>query len=355
MNRKKVFITGSSGLVGSEAVLFFDRKGWSVCGVDNNMRRDFFGADGDTSGTLERLKQATRHFEHHDLDVRDSPSIRRLVREVRPDLLIHCASQPSHDLASQRPFDDFDVNARGTLNLLEAARECCPESPFVFLSTNKVYGDAPNEVPLTELETRYDYARAQDGEGIDESCRIDACQHSLFGASKLAADILVQEYGRYFGMPTVCFRAGCITGPLHAGAELHGFLAYLARCFREGRDYRIYGYKGKQVRDNIHAFDVCTAIDAFFENPKKAAVYNMGGCRENSLSVLEAIRRFESLSGKRLRVEYVEANRKGDHICYISNMNKFKRDFPYWRITKSLEDILGELVETKLIQDLLTK
>src|SRR5581483_424957 len=248
---KTVLITGSSGLIGSEAVAFFDRRGWAVHGVDNNMRRDFFGPDGDTTWNLERLRQSTTRFTHHPLDIRDREAVAHLVRSIRPDLVIHAAAQPSHDLAKDRPFDDFDVNAGGTLNLLEAVRRGCPESPFIFMSTNKVYGDAPNELALVELATRYDYADPADWHGVAETCRVDACLHSLFGASKLAADVMVQEYGRYFQMPTVCFRGGCLTGPNHSGAELHGFLAYLARAVAEERRYRIYGYGGKQVRDNI--------------------------------------------------------------------------------------------------------
>ncbi len=340
---RRVLITGSSGLIGSEAAAFFDQRGWAVYGVDNNMRRDFFGPDGDTTWNLLRLKRETRHFTHHDLDIRQREALRELVRECRPDLIIHCAGQPSHDLARSRPFDDFEVNAVGTLNLLEAVRHVCPESPFVFLSTNKVYGDAPNERPLKELPTRWEYADPADWEGIDETCRIDASLHSLFGVSKAAADLMVQEYGRCFGMPTVCFRGGCLTGPNHSGAELHGFLAYLARAVREGRTYRIYGYKGKQVRDNIHSYDVCTAIWAFYEAPRVAAVYNLGGGRANSVSVVEAIARFEDLIGKPLKVEYVEANRPGDHICYISNLRRLKAHFPKWEITRSLDDIFREL------------
>ena len=340
---KKVLITGSSGLIGSEAVTFFDEQGWEVHGVDNNMRREFFGPDGDTTWNLERLRQSTRHFTHHNLDIRHREAMLTLVQDQRPDLIIHCAAQPSHDLAKDRPFDDFEVNAVGTLNLLEAVRRYCPESPFIFMSTNKVYGDAPNEKPLVELETRWDYAKTEDHEGIDETCRVDACLHSLFGASKLAADIMVQEYGRYFDMPTVCFRGGCLTGPNHSGAELHGFLAYLARAVKEGRTYRIYGYKGKQVRDNIHSCDVCTAFLAFYNNPKPAAVYNLGGGRANSVSMLEAITRFEELLGKKLHAEYIEQNRIGDHICYISNMSRFRHDYPTWEISKSLDEIFEEL------------
>jgi CDP-paratose 2-epimerase len=340
---KRAIVTGSSGLIGSEAVVFLDARGWEVHGVDNNMRGDFFGPDGDTTWNLERIRSVTRRFVHHDLDIRTRAAMLDLVAQVRPDLVIHAAAQPSHDLAKDRPFDDFEVNAVGTLNLLEAARRACPESPFVFMSTNKVYGDAPNELALVELETRYDYADPALREGIDESCRVDACLHSLFGASKLAADVMVQEYGRYFGMPTVCFRGGCLTGPNHSSAELHGFLAYLVRAVREGRTYRIYGYKGKQVRDNIHSHDVCTAFLAFYERPRVAAVYNLGGGRENSVSMLEAIRRAEDAVGKRLAVAYVDQNRVGDHICYISNLARFRADYPAWSITRTIDDVFAEL------------
>jgi CDP-paratose 2-epimerase len=341
---KKLLVTGSSGLIGSEAVAFFSTRGWASYGVDNNIRRDFFGPDGDTTWNLERLRKAVRNFDHHSLDIRDRAAMFDLFKKVQPDLVIHCAAQPSHDLAARRPFDDFDINAGGTLNLLEAARSFCPEAPFIFMSTNKVYGDAPNEIPMVESKTRYDYARPEDREGIDESCRVDASLHSVFGASKLAADIMVQEYGRYFGMPTVCFRGGCLTGPNHSGAELHGFLAYVARCVKEGRTYRIYGYKGKQVRDNIHSVDVCGAFMAFCENPRAGAVYNLGGSRVNSVSVLEAVARLEELTGKKLKSEYVDQNRRGDHICYYSNLARFKKDYPSWALTRSLDDILRALV-----------
>ena len=337
-----VLVTGSSGLIGSEAVTFFDARGWNVHGVDNNMRLDFFGPDGDTTANLKRLLGVTRSFTHHEADIRDRAGMHELVRTVRPDLIIHCAAQPSHDLAKDRPFDDFDINAAGTLNLLEAARRGCPESPFVFMSTNKVYGDAPNELPLVERATRYDYARPEDHAGITEACRVDACLHSLFGASKLAADVMVQEYGRYFDMPTVCFRGGCLTGPHHSGAELHGFLAYLVRAIKEGRTYRIYGYKGKQVRDNIHSYDVCAAFLAFYERPRAAAVYNLGGGRDNSISVMEAIAALEQRTGKTLAVQYVDQARVGDHICYISDLRRLMTDYPGWRITRSLDDILSE-------------
>jgi CDP-paratose 2-epimerase len=284
-----------------------------------------------------------RRFTHHDLDIRDRAAIDALLRANRPELVIHCAAQPSHDLAKDRPFEDFEINAVGTLSLLEAARGHCPETPFVFMSTNKVYGDAPNEKPVVEQPTRWEYADPADVEGIDESCRLDRSLHTLFGASKLAADILVQEYGRYFNMPTVCFRAGCLTGPNHAGAELHGFLAYLARAVKEGRVYRIFGYRGKQVRDNCHASDVCTACLAFYEHPGRAAVYNLGGGRANSVSVIEAIAAFEDRLGRRLTVEYVEEPRVGDHVCYISDLRRLRADYPQWRITRSIGEIIGEL------------
>jgi CDP-paratose 2-epimerase len=314
-----------------------------VHGIDNNLRRDFFGEHGDTTWNLVRLRQVTRRFEHHHLDVRDRASLLRLVRGTHPQLIVHAAAQPSHDLAAARPFEDFEINATGTLNLLEAARAACPDSPFVFLSTNKVYGDAPNELELVELETRWDYADPKRREGIDETMRIDASTHSLFGVSKAAGDLLVQEYGRYFGLPTVCFRGGCLTGPNHSGAELHGFLAYLARALREGLTYRIYGYLGKQVRDNIHSFDVCTAIMAFAEAPRTAAVYNLGGGRESSVSLLEAIARLEELTGKKLATEYVDQPRRGDHICYISDLRRFRSDYPGWEPTVGLDEILAQL------------
>jgi CDP-paratose 2-epimerase len=340
---RSVLITGSSGLVGSEAVSFFDRMGWTVHGVDNNMRREFFGPDGDTTPNLQRLRQSTQRFTHHELDLRDRPRVLELLRQVRPGALIHCASQPSHDLARDRPFDDFEVNASATLTLLEAVRKWAPECPFVFMSTNKVYGDAPNERPLRELSTRWEYSNPADYYGIDESCRVDASLHSLFGVSKLAADLMVQEYGRYFGMPTVCFRGGCLTGPRHAGAEMHGFLAYVARAVKEGRTYRIYGYGGKQVRDNLHAHDVCGAFWAFIQRPRCAAVYNLGGGRENSISVLEAIRALEERLGRTLTVELREEPRLGDHICYISDLRKLRADYPEWSVSRSLERILEEL------------
>jgi CDP-paratose 2-epimerase len=308
------------------------------------MRRDFFGPDGDTTWNLHNLLRATRRFRHLDSDIRDRASMLALFRETPIDAVIHAAAQPSHDLAARRPLDDFDVNAGGTLNLLEAARQHRPDAVFCFMSTNKVYGDAPNELPLVELETRYDYARPDDMPGIAEDFRIDRSLHSLLGASKLAADIMVQEYGRYFGLRTGCFRGGCLTGAAHSAAELHGFLAYLVKAARQDRLYRIYGYKGKQVRDNIHAYDVCRALEAFINAPRAGEVYNLGGGRENSVSVLEAIARIETLTGRPMKHEYVDQNRKGDHLCYISNLAKLKAHFPGWSITRSLDDILAEMV-----------
>jgi CDP-paratose 2-epimerase len=340
---KKLLVTGSSGLIGSECVTHFDNLGWNVCGVDNNMRRDFFGEDGNTMWNLERIKTVTRNFTHHALDIRNREAMLHLMEQVKPDFVIHCAAQPSHDLAATRPFDDFDVNAVGTFNLLEATRRHAPEAVFCFMSTNKVYGDAPNELPLKELENRWEYALSEHYTGINEFMRIDQSKHSLFGADKVAADVLVQEYGRYFGMKTACFRGGCLTGPAHSAVELHGFLAYLIKCVRSGRHYRIFGYLGKQVRDNIHSADVCRAFQAFYENPRCGEVYNLGGGRGNSLSMLEAIAKAEDAVGKKLDYEYVDQNRSGDHVCYISDLTKMQAHFPNWGITRSLENIFEEI------------
>ena len=342
---KKLLVTGSSGLVGSESVSYFDSKGWEIHGVDNNMRRDFFGDDGDTTWNLKRLQASTNNFHHHHVDVRDREAVLKILEEVKPDFVIHCAAQPSHDLAATRPFDDFDVNAVGTMNMLEAARRFAPDAPFGHLSTNKVYGDAPNEIKLKETETRWDYDDPAYAGGISEDFRIDRSKHSIFGASKVAADVMVQEYGRYFDMKTACFRGGCLTGPAHSAAELHGFLAYLVKCCEEGRTYRIYGYKGKQVRDNIHSLDVSRVLEAFYESPRSGEVYNLGGGRNNSISILEAIARTEDVTGKKMNHEYVDQNRSGDHICYISDLTKLREHFPGWDITKSLDDIFAEIAD----------
>lgn len=341
----KLIVTGSSGLIGSEVVEHFDRLGWDVRGVDNNMRADFFGPGGDTRWNQRRLEAACRHFTHHELDIRDRAAVQQMLEQLRPDAVVHTAAQPSHDLAASRPFDDFDVNAVGTLNLLEATRRFAPEAVFVHMSTNKVYGDAPNELPLDELETRWEYARKEDWNGVREDMRIDRSKHSLFGASKVAGDVMVQEYGRYFGMKTCCLRGGCLTGPHHSGVELHGFLSYLVKVNVEGGLYRVFGYKGKQVRDNIHSHDVARFIEMFIAEPRYGEVYNIGGGRGNSCSILEAFARVESLTGKEMRWEYVEKNREGDHICYISDLSKMKAHYPGWGITKSLDDIFEEIVE----------
>jgi CDP-paratose 2-epimerase len=347
----RVLVTGSSGLIGSEAVLWMDGQGHEVVGIDNNMRRDFFGEKGDTTWMLERLKARTKRFRHCDLDIRDRRAMHELWREFRPELVIHCAAQPSHDLAATRPLDDFDVNAVGTVNILEATRLTVPESVFIFMSTNKVYGDAPNFLPLEELETRYDYADPADREGIRETMSIDHCLHSVFGASKVAADIMVQEYGRYFGIRTGIFRGGCLTGPSHSGVELHGFLNYLARVVKAGGTYTIFGYKGKQVRDQIHSYDVIQAMWAFACDPKPGEVYNLGGGRANSASVLESIASLEALTGKKLAYEYNPQARRGDHICYISDLSKLKSHYPDWRLTYSLARIMEELVRDEYEKD----
>jgi CDP-paratose 2-epimerase len=341
---KKILVTGSSGLIGSEAVEHFDRQGHEVVGVDNNMRREFFGPAGDTLWNLERLRSATKRFQHFSTDIRDRAALEKLFSVHLFDLIIHCAAQPSHDKARDIPIIDFEVNALGTLNLLEATRQHCPEAVFIFMSTNKVYGDAPNELPLKELNTRWDYARPEDSRGIAETCRIDQTLHSLFGASKAAADLLAQEYGRYFKMNVGVFRGGCLTGPSHSGVELHGFLSYLVKVALSAGTYSVFGYKAKQVRDNIHSHDVVRAFEEFAANPRPGAVYNLGGGRQNSVSMLEAIERVEQMSGKKLDWKYVDEARKGDHICYISDLRKFQSDYPNWGITRSLDFIFEEIV-----------
>ena len=346
MKNRILMVTGSSGLIGSEVVEGFIKRGWKVHGLDNNMRASFFGPQGDTRWNQERLRASYLDFSHHEVDIRDRKAVLEWVSRLKPDAIVHTAAQPSHDLAASRPFDDFDVNAVGTLNLLEAARQACPESPFVHMSTNKVYGDAPNEIALKELGTRWDYADPLYENGIAESFRIDQSKHSLFGASKVAADVVVQEYGRYFGMATCCLRGGCLTGPNHSGVELHGFLSYLIRCNLEEKTYRIYGYKGKQVRDNIHSYDVVEFISRFIESPRSGEVYNIGGGRENSISILEAFALISDISGKAMKYEYLDQNRQGDHICYISNLEKLKEHFPGWSITKDLRTTFREIHES---------
>jgi CDP-paratose 2-epimerase len=342
---KTLLVTGSNGLIGSEMVKHFHALGWKVHGLDNNMRADFFGPQGDTRWNQECLVREHPNFVHHEVDIRNRQGVTAILREVRPNAIIHTAAQPSHDLAASRPFDDFDVNATGTLNILEAAHTACPEAPFVHLSTNKVYGDAPNRIKLKELPTRWDYDDPQYINGIAEDFSIDQSKHSLFGASKAAGDIMVQEYGRYFNMPTCCLRGGCLTGPSHSGVELHGFLSYLVKINVSGETYRVFGYKGKQVRDNIHSFDVARFAEEFISTPRCAEVYNIGGGRENSCSILEAFQRVEALAGKAMKWQYSEKAREGDHICYISDLSKIRLHYPKWNLSKSLDDIFEEVVE----------
>ncbi len=341
-----IIVTGSAGLIGSETVKYYARSGVRVIGIDNDMRARFFGKDASTTSTREELLQAFQNYEHHDLDIRDSPEVSALFAKHRGHIrsVIHTAAQPSHDWAAREPQTDFTVNANGTLNLLEAARANCPEAPFIFTSTNKVYGDTPNRLPLRELETRWEIDAGHEYEqGIPESMSIDATKHSLFGASKAAADLLVQEYGRYFGMPTACFRGGCLTGPAHAGAELHGFLSYLMKCCVSGRPYRVFGYKGKQVRDNIHSADLVAAFAAFIETPRAAEIYNIGGSRFCNCSILEAIALCEEISGRKLTWNYEETNRIGDHIWWISDVRRFQGQYPEWKFRYGLREILEEI------------
>jgi CDP-paratose 2-epimerase len=324
---------------------FFHSEGFFVHGIDNNQRAVFFGPLGDTRWREKELIKTLKNFSHHELDIRDREGILSLVKHLRPSGIIHTAAQPSHDLAAAIPFDDFDTNAVGTLNLLEAARRYCPEAPFIHLSTNKVYGDLPNTIMLKELETRWEYDDPKYENGIPETFSIDQSKHSLFGASKVAADIMVQEYGRYFGMASCCLRGGCLTGPNHSGVELHGFLSYLVKCNLERTEYKIYGYKGKQVRDNIHSEDVARFVFAFYQNPRSGEVYNLGGGKDNSCSILEAFSLVKSLTGNRQIYTYQEQNRIGDHICYYSDLRKMKTHFPNWNITKSLKVTLQEIIQ----------
>ncbi len=341
---KKILVTGSSGLIGSEVCVFFGGQGYEVHGVDNNQRAVFFGPNGDTRWNQQRLQDSLKHFVHHELDIRDRQGVLDLIKSVQPDCVVHTAAQPSHDRAAAIPFDDFDTNAVGTLNLLEAVRQYAPETPFAHMSTNKVYGDRPNTIALKELETRWDYDDSNYENGIAETFSIDQSKHSLFGASKVAADVMVQEYGRYFNIPTCCLRGGCLTGPNHTGVELHGFLSYLVKCNLEGKEYKVFGYKGKQVRDNIHSVDVARFIAAFIEKPRVGEVYNLGGGKNNSCSILEAFKITEEITGKPQQYQYVDDNRIGDHICYYSDLRKMKEHYPNWDITKPLKTIFEEIV-----------
>ena len=339
-------VTGSAGLIGSETCRRFHDEGFDVVGIDNDMRARFFGPDASTAATREQLKASLKNYRHENLDIRDTERIDALFGRLAADtkVVIHTAAQPSHDWAAREPHTDFAVNALGTLNVLEAVRRHCPEAVFIFTSTNKVYGDTPNSLPLVERELRYEIdSQHPYNDGIDETMSVDQTKHSLFGASKLAADVLVQEYGRYFGMRTVCFRGGCLTGPAHAGTELHGFLAYLMKCTALGMPYRVFGYKGKQVRDNIHSFDLVNAFWKFFTAPRSAEVYNIGGSRHSCCSMLEAIAACERICGRKLSWSYVPDNRIGDHIWWVSSVAKFQEHYPTWSYRYDLEGILEEI------------
>jgi len=342
---KKVLVTGSSGLIGSEVCIHLATLGWEIHGLDNNQRSVFFGPQGDTRWNQKRLEYSIKNFIHHELDIRNRAGVLDLLKKIKPNAIVHTAAQPSHDRAASIPFDDFDTNAVGTLNLLEAVRQNCPESPFIHMSTNKVYGDAPNQIKMKELDTRWDYDDDIYVNGIAENFTIDQSKHSLFGASKVAADVMVQEYGRYFNIPTACLRGGCLTGPNHSGVELHGFLSYLIKCNLEEKTYNIYGYKGKQVRDNIHSYDVARFIEEFINAPRVAEVYNLGGGKDNTCSILEAFALSEFVSGKKMNYIYIDKNREGDHICYYSDLRKMKSHYPGWSITKSLKDTFEEIVK----------
>ena len=340
----KILVTGSSGLIGSEVCIHFANRGHKIYGLDNNQRAVFFGPQGDTRWNQKRLEDTLKNYEHIEIDIRNRQGILDLIKQLRPDAIIHTAAQPSHDRAAAIPFEDFDTNAVGTHNLLEAVRRFCPESPFIHMSTNKVYGDAPNSISMEEFPTRYDYSDPVYANGISETFTIDQSKHSLFGASKVAADIMVQEYGRYFNMPTCCLRGGCLTGPNHSGVELHGFLSYLIKCNLGKKEYKILGYKGKQVRDNIHSLDVVLFMDNFLKAPRIAEVYNLGGGKENSCSILEAFAMVENITGIPQVYTYVDENRIGDHICYYSDLRKMKEHYPLWDITKNLKSTFEEIV-----------
>jgi CDP-paratose 2-epimerase len=343
---RTVIVTGSAGLIGSETVRRFSKDAAHVVGIDNDMRAQFFGTEASTSKVRDDLVANIRNYEHHNIDIRDANAVAELFKKHRGKIeaIVHTASQPSHDWAARDPQTDFTVNANGTLNLLEAARQHCPEAPFIFTSTNKVYGDTPNRLPVRELEKRWEIEAGHEYEsGISETMSIDYTKHSLFGASKVAGDILVQEYGRYFGMPTVSFRGGCLTGPAHAGTELHGFLSYLMICAVTGRPYRVFGYKGKQVRDNIHSFDLVEAFVEFIRAPRAGEVYNIGGSRHSNCSMLEAIDLCEEISGRKLKWSYEEQNRIGDHIWWISDVRKFQSHYPKWKFRYGLREIVNEI------------
>lgn len=341
-------VTGASGLIGSETVRFLSQKGLDVVGIDNNMRAYFFGADGSTDWNAEQLRSECKSYRHVVEDIRNFEGVKSIFTEYVGDiqLVVHCAAQPSHDWAAREPLTDYSVNSTGTMNLLEVVRQVCPEATFIFTSTNKVYGDKPNELPLIETETRWecDPSHAFAEFGIDESMTIDQSKHSLFGASKVSADVMVQEYGRYFGLKTGIFRGGCLTGPAHSGAELHGFLAYLVKCQLTGRPYEIFGYQGKQVRDNIHSYDLVQAFWHFYQNPRVARVYNIGGSRHSNCSVLEAIDIIQEISGRELNYKLSPQARSGDHIWWISDVRRFQQDYPGWSYRYGIREMIEEIV-----------
>lgn len=347
-----VLVTGAAGLIGSEAVRFFARLGHQVVGIDNDMRQYFFGKDASTFWVRDELLERFDNYTHWDIDIRDEQAMAEIFQRYRSDisLIIHAAAQPSHDWAATDPFTDFTVNANGTLVLLECTRKFCQEAVFIFTSTNKIYGDTPNHLPLIEQETRWEIDPLHPyQEGIDETMSIDQSKHSLFGASKVAADVLVQEYGRYFGMKTACFRGGCLTGPNHSGAKLHGFLSYLMKCTVTGEPYTIFGYKGKQVRDNIHSYDLVNAFYYFYQNPRTSEVYNIGGSRFSNCSMLEAVQLCEEIAGEKLNWTYSETNRSGDHIWWISDVSRFKSHYPDWDFKYGIQDML-EQIHAKTVQ-----
>jgi len=343
---KKILITGSGGLIGSESVKFFAEMGFDIIGIDNDMRQYFFGKEASTEWNRKALEEKYKNYKHYNVDIRDNSKIEEIFKENKFDLIIHTAAQPSHDWAAKEPFTDFSVNATGTLVMLENFRKYCPQASFIFTSTNKVYGDAPNELPLVELETRWEINQAHPYfNGIDETMRIDQTKHSVFGASKVAADVMTQEYGKYFGLHTGVFRGGCLTGPAHSGAQLHGFLAYLIKCIATGKKYTILGYKGKQVRDNIHSYDLVNMFWHYYQNPRCGEVYNAGGARNSNISMMEAIKKTEEILGKKANYEYIDEPRVGDHIWYISDVSKFKKHYPEWDFTYNVDQILEEICQ----------
>lgn len=356
---KKALITGSGGLIGSETCRFFLEKNYEIIGIDNNMRSYFFGKGGDVTGNISWLEDNFKNFKNFKIDIRDQKEVFNLFRDTSPlELIVHTAAQPSHDWAIREPITDFNINANGTLNLLEATRQFSPQSTFIFTSTNKVYGDNPNKIPIKELETRWDYDLEKEflmpelklgvtNNGITENMSLDNCTHSLFGVSKCAADLMVQEYGKNIGLKTGVFRGGCLTGPQHSAVELHGFLAYIVECALKNKQYNIFGYGGKQVRDQIHSLDVVNAFWHFHKNPKNGEVYNLGGCKDNSISILETINFLKNNFGLNLDHTCIDKNRTGDHICYYSDMSKFREHYPQWNITKNLHQIVKEIIDAK--------